>query len=451
MRFPRMAFLGVSSLLVGAAACGSTVDDSKLSGGTTSGSGGTSTASSTVASGSTASSSSSTGTGGAGGADDNGMPSDVYPAPHADTPQAITYGGPVLTAPKIVPVFFAGDDPALVTQLEDFDSKIGGTQYWAANVTEYGVGAATALPPIELTEMAATTLQDADIQTWLGGKLNSNDTAFPAADANTVYVLHYPASTTITLDGDKSCQTFGGYHSDFKLDAAHGSLLVAYAVVPRCSNFDGMDALQATTSSESHELIEASTDPYPMDNPAYADVDSQHFYWSRILGGGEIGDLCAQFESSFTTFPELAYEVQRSWSNKAAKAGHDPCVPALAGSVYFNTAPLLKDNITTSLGGQSLIEKGAKIAVGATGVVELDLFSEAATSGPWTVTVKDAQAAFGGTALLDLSLDKTTGVNGEKLHLSITVKTAGKHNTENFLVESTLGTQKNLWIGLVGN
>jgi hypothetical protein len=451
MRFLRLALLGVSSLLAGVAACSG--DVTQVTGGTTgttgtTGSGGAGGAGSTTVT--TTTSNATTGTGGAGA--NNGMPSDVYPAKHSKPPSVVSYNGPVLASPKIVPVFFADYDATLAGQVADFDSKVGATQYWAANVTEYGVGPATSAAAIMLTETAPPSTDDMGIQTWLAGKLNGDDPAWPAADANTLYSLHYPESTTITSGNTSSCVDFGGYHSNINLDAAHGSLAVAYAVIPSCSNFDMMTLEDATTATESHELVEAVTDPYPMTTPAYTTVDDGHFYWTRILGGGEIGDMCAQFASSYTVFPELpGYLVQRSWSNVAANAGHDPCVPALPGSVYFNTAPVLPDTITASMFGQMVSLKGVKIPVGTSKVVELDLFSEAKTSGPWTVTVKDGAAAFGGKALLDFSLDKDSGVNGEKLNLTITVNTAGKHGTETFIIDSQLGTQKTVWIGIVGS
>ena len=449
MRFSRIALLGISSLLAGGAACSSSV--TQLTGGTTTGTTGTGGAGSTTTA--TTTTTTTTGTGGKGG--DNGMPSDVYPAPHAAPPQVQTFNGPVLVSPKIVPVFFADYDATLAGQITDFDSKVGATQYWAANTVEYGVGAATSSLPVKLTETAPTTIDDPGIQTWLTGKLNGNDPAWPVPDANTVYTLHYPVSTMITSGGAQSCTDFGGYHDSVVLDGTHGSLNVAYAVIPSCPSFGMMSLLDATTTTESHELLEAATDPYPIVNngqdAAYATVDDNDFYWAHVLGGGETGDMCAQFASSFTTFAELPYLVQRTWSNKAALAGHDPCVPALPNEVYFNTAPLLPDTITATIFGQSLVLKGVKIAVGQSKTIELDLFSDAATGGPWTVTMKDVNSAFmGGTALLDFSLDKSSGVNGEKLHATITVKAAGKHGTETFIIDSTLGGQKSVWIGIVG-
>jgi len=63
------------------------------------------------------------------------------------------------------------------------------------------VGPATALPPVQLTGSAPTTIDVTAIQTWLQGKLDSNDPAWPVNDANTVYILHYPATTATRSTG----------------------------------------------------------------------------------------------------------------------------------------------------------------------------------------------------------------------------------------------------------
>jgi hypothetical protein len=387
-------------------------------------------------------------------APDIGQPSSTYPAPHADPPQVQDYGGPVLASPKIVPVFFSNDDATMVSALKDFVSKVGGTKYWEAATAEYGIGAATASTPIDLTEMAPATIDDTAIQTWLLGKLNGNDPAWPANDGNTVYVLHYPSTTTITLGNQASCQAFGGYHSNTTLDAAHGSADVAYAVVPRCSNFAGMSTQDATTGSESHELIEAVTDPYPQTNPAYATIDTAHAYWQRVLGGGEVGDMCAQFPQAFVKFPELPlYTVQRTWSNKAAKAGHDPCQPIFPGEgAYFNASPDLQDTISVTFMGMPVTYKGVEIPLGQSKTIDLDLFSDG-PANPWTVEAKDLASLLNPMAppALGLSLDATQGQNGQKLHLTITVMTAGKRGTETFLiVNKDANGNENWWIGVVG-
>jgi hypothetical protein len=458
MSFHRLATLAsLTGIALATTACGSSVD-SEQSGSTSSGTGGNATTSTTVTT-----TTSSTGSGGGGG---EGQPSDTYPAFQLPVPTVITYGGPVLASPKIVPVFFTNDDATTVTALKDFTNQIGGTHYWAATTSEYGVGPAVGATTVDLMEAAPSTIDDSDIETWLAGKLESGDPLWPAADENTVYVLYYPAGTTITLQGSTSCQTFGGYHANITLDAAHGSNDVAYAVVPRCANFAGMNTMDATTGSASHEMIEAATDPYPFTNPAYADVDDQDIYWARALGGGETGDMCAQFAQAFTQFDELPYLVQRTWSNKQALAGHDPCQPELPGEVYFNAAPELEHTPITVF-GQQINARGVTIPVGMSKTIEVDLFSDASTSGPFSIHADDVSSLYGGPQELTFNIEPSEvaacppmsppgsvcakGQNGQKVHLTINVVAAGSHGSETFFVVARQNQVENLWIGVVGN
>ena len=442
-------------LLSLAAGCGGTVDENSSSGGsattTTTPEGGTGGMTMT-ATGGMGGAGATGATGGSGGST-NGMPSDVYPAPHPAPPKVVSYGGPVLKNPKIVPIFFSNDNPTFTAQIADYNDKVGATAYWAANTVEYGVGPATGLPPVYSPEAPSGTIDDSAIQDWLAGHLNSDDPMFPAPDNDTLYAIYYPKGVAITLNNGgqsaKSCTEFGGYHQNITLDAAHGGMHVAYAVMPHCT-YPGETELDTMTSTASHEYLEAATDPYPIDNPAYAQVDNAHIYWLFALGGGETGDMCAQQLESFYKFDELPYTVQRSWSNKAAKAGNDPCVPAIPGSVYFNSAPVLPDNVTINI-GQPVTMKGAKIAVGESKTIEVDLFSEGPTSGPWTVKAFDSSSIQGGSKQLDFQFDKNSGVNGEKLNMTITVLKASPYKAEVFYVMSELNGRRNLWIGLVGN
>jgi hypothetical protein len=458
MRFqPSLLVFALGPALV-AAACGSSVDTVPKSNG---GTGGGSTAATDVVSSVVSSTdviSSAVASTGAGGSSlpDVGVPSDVSPAPHMAAPKVVTLGGPILKAPNIYPVFFMGDDPTIDMQFADFVSKVGATDYWTQVVSEYGVGPATGQTPINLTEAAGAVLTDAQIALWLANKLNTTDAAFPIADENTLFALYYPKGTSISLPSqqgtEKSCQDFGGYHSSTTLDAAHGNMNVAYAVIPRCNNFDGFVGIDATTGAASHEFIEASTDPYPQAVPAYAETDINDIYWLFALGGGEVGDMCAQNQGAFQQFPELDYTVQRSWSNLSASKSHDPCVPLLPGEVYFNSAPAFKDTLALDAGGgQTISVKGIHIPAGQSGVLEVDLFSDAMTSGPWNVQAVDGNELMGGQPLLDFSFDQDHGENGQKLHLTINVLSANANKAEAFFLYSQLADQQNMWVGLVGN
>jgi hypothetical protein len=362
-----------------------------------------------------------------------------YPAPHPPLPKVIPVGGPVIAMPTLYAVTFPGD--ALLSSIQSLISTIGGTAYWTANTSEYGVGPATAGQPISLTEQAPAQIDDAQIQTWIGQKVTAG--TFPQPDANTLYVIFYPASTSITLFGTSSCQQFGGYHNEGQL--ANGQPF-AYAILPRCSDINELSA------ATSHELVEGVTDPHPQTNPAYGQVDGDHVIWPVVLGGQETGDMCAQFQSSFYRPAGYNFVLQRCWSDMAAAASHDPCAPSLPGEVYYNAAPVQNDNVTLMFMGQPILTKGVHIPIGSTKTIEVDLFSDGPTTGPWTVDASDAAVFFGGgNGVLSCSLDKTTGQNGDKLNLTITATAAGQFGGEPFIVHSQLGSSGHLWIGYVGN
>jgi hypothetical protein len=366
---------------------------------------------------------------------DNGSPSSTYPAFKIDAPQVVSNGGPTLATPKLVPVYFANDDTSFTDQLTTFMNKLSTSSFWLPAVSEYGVGAISTATPITLAEQAPATIDDADIQTWLASKID--DATLPAPDANTIYALYYPDGTTVTLGSNgTSCQDFGAYHDNITYKTGD----VAYAVMPRCSDFGTV--LDSTTAAASHEFIEAATDPYPQTQAAFAQVDDNHALWEFVLGGGEVGDMCAQFQASYVTPADLGFLVQRSWSNAAAKVGHDPCQPA-DKSAYFNSMPVLTDKI--SIGGQ-ITTKGIHIPVGSSGTVEVDLFSDADTGGPWTVSATDT-----GNGALSFSWDRTTGQNGEKLHLTINADQKTQYGAAGFIIKSKLNGRTTSWFGLVGN
>ena len=385
------------------------------------------------------------------GTPDIGQPSDVYPAPHSAPPTAVNLGGPTVESPSIYPVLFAQDHANMKSKIADFMSKVAGSSYWTKTTAEYGIGPAESNPPIVMNEWVSGTIDDADIQSWLTGKLNANDPKFPVVDDNTVFAVFYPEGVTVSVtEGAKvrlSCADFGGYHSNVTLDDAHGQLKVPYAIIPRCPTFfKTFTGLDAVTAPASHELIEVATDPFAKSAPAFEQPDQENMYWAFAVGGGEVGDLCAQNAGVFTKISGLDYVVQRTWSNESAAAGHDPCVPALPDKPYFNAAPVLPDSIT--LGGYSV--KGVRIPVGQSSTIDIQLFSDAPMD-PWQVKAIDSSELQGGPKTLSFSFDADTGQNGQTLHLTMKVLSPTVYNAEVFYLQSSSGDQHNTWIALVGN
>jgi len=139
------------------------------------------------------------------------------------------------------------------------------------------------------TVPAPRALADAQLRNELQTALGS----LPPRNGNTLYSLFLQPGTAVAMGGSRSCQAFCGYH-----DAIDGEIFYAVLPYPDCAGcLGGADAFEALTSTTSHELAEAITDPVP-GTGWYDD------------GHGEVGDICA-----WRTKRLDDYVVQLEWSN----------------------------------------------------------------------------------------------------------------------------------------
>ena len=137
-------------------------------------------------------------------------------------------------------------------------------------------------------------MQDSAIQSLLQSEIASG--TLPAANANSLYFVFLPPGTTVKQSGAASCKDFCGYH-----DATSAGTYYAVMPFPGCTGcLGGIAQFEALTSTTSHELCEAITDPVP----------GQGWYDDN---NGEIGDICA-----WKTRRLGNYTVQLEWSNSAA-------------------------------------------------------------------------------------------------------------------------------------
>ena len=121
----------------------------------------------------------------------------------------------------------------------------------------------------------------------------ATNATFPQPSANTLYFVYLQPGVSIVQGGARSCQAFCGYHNDI-----NGQIFYAVMPYPGCNGCRGpLSAFDALTSTSSHELCEAITDPIP-GRGWYDDTN------------GEIGDICAWKVKSVG-----AYQVQQEWSN----------------------------------------------------------------------------------------------------------------------------------------
>jgi hypothetical protein len=282
------------------------------------------------------------------------------------------------------------------------------------------------------------TITDPQIQTWLAKKING-DPNFPKPSINVVYVIFYPETTVIDDGGGKSCSSFGGYH----FSTGVGGKSAPYAVMPRCQG--GLDFLTAVTS---HELIEYATDPTPGQG-GFPSVANEWIGWS-LFGGSEVSDMCEHGKTANYTPNDYPFAVQRSWSNEQAYLGNDPCVPP-DGPTWFIATPILPDMITVSYYGQTIKAHGLKLPVGTSTTIDVRMQSNGPTSG-WTVNAQDLSVWMGSSPQLKFSFDKTSGKEGDVLHLTITrTGTNGTFKANPFMLRSEAPNQEHIWFGIVGD
>jgi hypothetical protein len=386
---------------------------------------------------------------------DAGVDADAGPPPPPQVyPTVESAGGKVITTPKVIPITFEGDN--FKTQIEDFVPRLAGSTYWTTITSEYGIGALTVLPAIRINEVPAS-LDDTQVQLWLQDKI-ANDARFGAADPNTLYSIFYPKGVGVTLAGTQSCAAFGGYHSE---TVAKSGIAISYSVVPHCGGGFAQFDLDLVTTAQSHETLEWATDPLPFSAPAFSKFDDAHYIWRNVLLG-ELGDVCFTGGNDVDVRPtELGgYAVQRTWSNKQSLLGKDPCVPYVAGyEPYFTGIPTLPDSVTFKEVFRDVTTPALQVGVGQTKTIDVRLYSDGPTSGDFTIRVVDlaqinpgepAAQSPSGPAEFTLSLDKTSGHNGDIIHLTVTGVAPVKKGF-GFVLISTLGQNVHVWPGLVYN
>jgi hypothetical protein len=325
---------------------------------------------------------------------------DVYPAHHHPIPQIDYSGGAIIDHVKVVTVTFTGDIHK--SSLRYFDHMLASSDWWKQTAEGYCVdagshagcvGGGTASAPeggawrpdgstddagdgfldVELAYDLPSSITDAQIQTWLAQHIAAGD--FPTPDAQTVYMLYFPQTTSIEapLNQGASCVQFGGYHDSVPVTFDGGGVEVAYAVLPFCDYGQGETVnFQQVTLAASHELAEAVTDPHPLGTVAF-NLDSNDAWVGALsYGGGECGDMCTYVADP--TYDESGYTVQRIWSNQAAAQSKQPCqpfpLPYFAAALRTSSQKIPPDNHVSD--GYVLLRRGQSVDVVA------DVFSETA-------------------------------------------------------------------------
>ena len=355
-----------------------------------------------------------------------------YPAFAPDVPTLMSQGGPTIKHPRIVTVTWDGDVNRDV--YEKFGDQIGASTYWHDTTSEYGVGPAVSGPAnhVHIAE-PLTKIADDEVDALVRANLTNAASGWPATTDETIYTLYLPANA-LTFGGQDACNTgIGGYHTDSPLDLADGgsSKEFNYAVIINCpAKWD----VHTVTLIASHELDEATTDPFPSAQAGFVGLDPDHLAFDMSLQfQDENGDACEFFKSSdYVGGAPFAFGLQRSWSNRSAKAGHNPCVPRTK-LPYFNvtTFPSAMDKIhvdLTALGDTVQTTSGFKAALNQARTFDIGFYSDAPTGADWTVwaklpqkmPVKDQNNAVILNGQATATIDRPSGHNGHRAKVTVT-------------------------------
>jgi len=341
----------------------------------------------------------------------------------------VTYqGGPLLLNPHIVSVTFAGDDPAIIDRLVSFSDTITHSDWWHQAVETYCtpsqdcVGEGGPADHLHVDAPLAAQVRDVDIDDLLIGL--AGDRRFDTAEPDLLLIVYLPAGVQLTeaTSGGYCGDGPRGYHRSVRI----GNIKVAYAAVPRCGDLD------ATTTTASHEILEAVTNPDPS-MPGFA-LDRGSVSGGFTAAGAEPADPCGLITERLPQTIIDGVTVHRVWSNRAAAGGHDPCQPATPGAPYRALVP---DQPTVRLDH-----------VGATTTIGLQAFSDQSVPA-WATSALDLTGYQEHQHYLDIVLDAVTVTPGQKAELTITVRSIPAHQSAVVALRSTFAGHTHMWPLLV--
>lgn len=276
--------------------------------------------------------------------------------PNGAWPTFINGGGPVLPHPFIKPIFVGPEwglqnppiDPGLI--LDAIDNIIGGP--YLSGLSQYGIDAAPIRQGpmyVPHTHVIPTTPTADELQKHandlLYALIDTNQLPEPDDDqyapSGEIFVLFYP-STTAYPPGSKPGHVIFGFHSTFTWSDWNpfdsDSDPVLYAVV--CTQSYGTtSALDMTSSTFSHELVETMTDPGP--------GGTWHLDPDPANGENEIGDVCADLNGRLD-----GTAVQAYWS-----ASDQSCIiPTRNYSITF-AGPFFTEALTNGPDRHQLVDQ----------------------------------------------------------------------------------------------
>ncbi len=340
-------------------------------------------------------------------------------------PRVAYQGGPFLRHPRIVTITFTSDDGDLVTRLERFGDTITRTPWWRTVTEGYCaregdcIGEGQPGVPVRLDDALPAEVHAVEVAELLTRHARAG--RLGPIDANTLLLVYLPNGVGLR-DAVVPRYCEGGrraVHRALRFDGR----AVGYALIPRCSDE------AALTTTASHEVLEAATNPDPARRGFAFKQTSETLGFTSA--GIEPVDPCGIITANaHRAVVESGFAVQRAWSNRAASLGRDPCVPSPAERPYLALVPRQPT--------VRLAKAGDRIAIALEAVADRPVPA-------WTVSAVDLTGTQEGERYVDVTLDTATVTAGQKATLTIAVRR--RHPRELCIVGlvSTLGDSAHLW------
>ncbi len=237
-----------------------------------------------------------------------------------DPTPAITYhGGPVIGNVRVVGVYWGPNvDANVQTRIPGFYKAIVDSTYvdilseYQTNIKsvddgsegthqQVGRGTFAGMTTI-IPQNGNPTITQADVEKELEYQIEAKMISAPESVdlPNTLYMIHFPKSVSISISFGASCVQWGADHEVYH-SLKYGR--VYYAMMPDCGY-----SFEKTTEAASHEFAEAITDP---NSPLAGKPNVYPAGWITT-DGSEIGDVCAWQPATLTAGSEQ-YTVQKEW------------------------------------------------------------------------------------------------------------------------------------------
>ena len=313
-------------------------------------------------------------------------------------PRVVHRGGPFLRRPEVTTVTFRGDDPKMVTRLEQFGDQIGRSAWWREVTEGYCapaadcIGAGRVGRAVRLATRLPARVRDVEVERWIADEAGAGALAGLGADA--LVLVYLPPGVALS-DAFHDAYCAPGPRAYHRMLRTTGASF-PYAVIPRCQDE------AETTATASHEILEAATNPDP-DRPGFR-IEPGPATVAFRLRGAEPVDPCGLLTMDSHRAHDNGFLVQRAWSNEAAARGADPCVPAAAEHPYVALVPR-----------QAVVRLAGP---GASASIVLDAVADRVVPG-WCVSTKNLSASDDGVPSLDIGIDRAEVRRGEQVTLTV--------------------------------